>query len=57
MENLDISVLYAKYENLKEMVSAEDLLENFVQQMSSNALQSYLEDACKDYDIDFEDDI
>lgn len=55
MENLDINVLYAKYENLKEQVGAEELLENFVQQMSSNALQSYLEDSCKDYDVEFDE--
>ena len=57
MENLDINELYAKYENLREQVGAEELLEDFVQQMSSNALQSYLEDACKNFDVDFEEDI
>ena len=57
MANLDINVLYAKYENLKERVGAESLLEEFVQQMTSNALQEHLEDTCKNFDIDFEEDI
>ena len=55
MENLEIGVLYAKYENLKENFSAEEILESFVQQMSSNALQSYLEDTCKEFDVDFDE--
>lgn len=55
MANLEIGELYQKYENLKEKYSAEEILEEFVQQMSSDALQSYLEDTCKNFDEDFDE--
>ena len=54
MANLGINVLYAKYEELRDQVGAEELLEEFVQEMSSNALQTFLEDACKSFDVDFD---
>ena len=57
MANLDINVLYAKYENLRDLVGAEALLEDFVQQMSSNLLQDLLEDAYKNFGMDFDDDL
>ena len=53
MANLDINVLYAKYEEVRDEIGAEALLEDFVQQMSSNQLQDFLEDACKNNDIPF----
>lgn len=56
MANLEINVLYEKYEYLRDKIGAEALLEDFVQQMSSNALQDYLEDAYKNADIPFDDD-
>ena len=56
MANLEIGVLYAKYEYLRDKVGAEDLLEDFVQQMSSNQLQDLLEDAYKHNDIPFDDE-
>lgn len=54
MEDLDIGELYAKYENLKEWYSAEEILEEFVQEMSSNQLQELLEGTCKSFDVDFD---
>lgn len=54
MANLDINVLYAKYENLKEKYSAEKVLEEFVQEMTSNQLQELLEGTCKSFDEDFD---
>ncbi len=54
MANLDINVLYAKYENLKESFSAEVILEEFVQEMTSNQLQELLEGTCKSFDVDFD---
>ena len=56
MENLEMSVLYQKYEDLKDWVGAEELLEDFVQQMSSNLLQDLLIDAYKHFDIPFGDE-
>ena len=56
MTNLDINVLYAKYEELRDKVGAEALLEDFVQQMSSNQLQDFLEDAYTNFDMDFDED-
>ena len=56
MENLEMSVLYQKYEELKDRVGAEELLEDFVQQMSSNLLQDLLIDAYKNFDIPFGDE-
>lgn len=56
MANLDINVLYAKYEELRDNVGAEALLEDFVQQMSSNQLQDFLEDAYKNFDMEFDED-
>lgn len=56
MANLDINVLYAKYEELRDKVGAEALLEDFVQQMSSNQLQDFLEDAYTNFDMDFDED-
>lgn len=55
MANLEIGELYAKYENLKEKYSAEEILEEFVQEMSSNQLQELLEGTCKSFDEDFEE--
>jgi len=55
MENLEIGELYAKYENLKERFSAEEILEEFVQELSSNQLQELLEGTCKSFDVDFEE--
>ncbi len=55
MENLEMSELYAKYENLKEKYSAEEILEEFVQEMSSNQLQELLEGTCKSFDEDFDE--
>ena len=51
MANLDINELYALYEDLKENVGAEELLEDFVQQMSSNQLQDLLEQSYKNFDL------
>ena len=56
MANLDINVLYAKYEELRDKVGAEALLEDFVQQMSSNQLQDLLEDAYTNFDMEFDED-
>ena len=56
MANLDINVLYQKYEDLKNVVGADELLEDFVQQMSSNQLQDLLEDAYKHFNIPFGED-
>lgn len=56
MANLDINVLYAKYEELRDKVGAEALLEDFVQQMSSNQLQDFLEDAYTNFDMEFDED-
>ena len=56
MENLDINVLYAKYEELRDKVGAEALLEDFVQQMSSNQLQDLLETAYTNFDMEFDED-
>lgn len=50
----DINELYAKYENLRDRVGAETLLETLVQGMSSDELQTNLEFACKEYDEDFD---
>ena len=56
MANLDINVLYAKYEELRDKVGAEALLEDFVQQMSSNQLQDLLETAYTNFDMEFDED-
>lgn len=56
MENLGINVLYSKYEELKEKVGAEKLLECLVQQMSSNTLQDLLEQAFIDFD-EYDEDL
>ena len=56
MANLDINVLYAKYEELRDKVGAEELLEDFVQQMSSNLLQDLLETAYTNFDMEFDED-
>ena len=56
MANLDINVLYAKYEELRDKVGAEALLEDFVQQMSSNLLQDLLETAYTNFDMEFDED-
>ena len=56
MANLDINVLYAKYEELRDKVGAEALLEDFVQQMSSNQLQDLLETAYTNFDMEFGED-
>lgn len=56
MANLDINVLYAKYEELRDEVGAEALLEDFVQQMSSNQLQDLLETAYTNFDMEFDED-
>ena len=56
MANLDINVLYEKYEYLRDRIGAENLLEDFVQQMTSNQLQDLLEDAYKNADIPFDDE-
>ena len=53
---MEMNVLYEKYEDLKNQIGAEALLEDFVQQMSSNQLQDLLEDAYKNADIPFDDD-
>ena len=55
MANLDINVLYAKYEELRDEVGAEALLEDFVQQMSSNQLQDLLETAYTNFDMEFDE--
>lgn len=51
----DINELYSKYENLRDKVGAESLLESFVQAMSSDELQENLEFICKEYDEDFDE--
>ena len=56
MANLDINVLYAKYEELRDKVGTEALLEDFVQQMSSNQLQDLLETAYTNFDMEFDED-
>ena len=56
MENLGINILYSKYEELKEKVGAEKLLECLVQQMSSNTLQDLLEQAFIDFD-EYDEDL
>lgn len=56
MENLGINVLYSKYEELKEKVGAEKLLECLIQQMSSNTLQDLLEQAFIDFD-EYDEDL
>lgn len=56
MANLDIKVLYEKYEFLKDRYGAEQVLEEFVQQMSSNQLQDLLEDTYKHWDLIFDED-
>lgn len=56
MANLDINVLYEKYEELRDKVGAEALLEDFVQQMSSNQLQDLLETAYTNFDMEFDED-
>lgn len=56
MANLEMNVLYQKYEDLKNVVGADELLEDFVQQMSSNQLQDLLEDAYKNFNIPFGED-
>ena len=56
MANLNINVLYAKYEELRDKVGAEALLEDFVQQMSSNQLQDLLETAYTNFDMEFDED-
>ena len=56
MANLDINVLYAKYEELRDKVGTEALLEDFVQQMSSNLLQDLLETAYTNFDMEFDED-
>ena len=56
MENLGINVLYSQYEELKEKVGAEKLLECLVQQMSSNTLQDLLEQAFIDFD-EYDEDL
>ena len=55
MANLEIGELYAKYENLKEKYSAEVILEEFVQEMSSSQLQELLEGTCESLDEDFDE--
>ena len=57
MANLEINELYAKYENLRDLVGAGSLLEDFVQQMSSNQLQDLLEDAYTHFGLEFDDDL
>lgn len=56
MANLDISVLYQKYEDLKNQYGADAVLEDFVQQMSSNQLQDLLEQAYTNFDIPFDEE-
>lgn len=56
MANLEIGVLYAKYEDLKNQFGADAVLEDFVQQMSSDQLQDLLVDAYKNFDIPFDDE-
>ena len=56
MANLDIKVLYEKYDFLKDRYGAEQVLEEFVQQMSSNQLQDLLEDTYKNWDLIFDED-
>lgn len=56
MSNYDINTLYTKYEYLKNKFGAEAVLEEFVQQMSSNALQDYLETTYENFDVVFDDD-
>ena len=56
MANLDIKVLYEKYEFLKDRYGAEQVLEEFVQQMSSNQLQDLLKDTYKNWDLIFDED-
>lgn len=56
MANLEINVLYQKYEDLKNVVGADELLEDFVQQMTSNQLQDLLEDAYKHFNIPFDEE-
>lgn len=51
----DINELYSKYENLRDKVGAETLLETLIQGMSSDELQENLEFACKEYDEDFDE--
>ena len=56
MANLDINVLYQKYEDLKNQYGADAVLEDFVQQMSSNQLQDLLEQAYTNFDIPFDEE-
>lgn len=56
MANLDINVLYQKYEDLKNQYGADAVLEDFVQQMSSNQLQDLLEQAYANFDIPFDEE-
>ena len=56
MANLEIGVLYATYEDLKNQFGADAVLEDFVQQMSSDQLQDLLVDAYKNFDIPFDDE-
>ena len=56
MERMEMNVLYRKYEELRDLIGAEALLEDFVQQMSDTQLQDLLEDAYKNADIPFGDE-
>ena len=50
---MDISVLYDKYEQMKDLMGADALLEELVQGMSSEELEENLRWVDKNNDLDF----
>lgn len=46
---------YEKYEYLKENFGAEEVLEELVQELSTDKLEEHMNDIAKAFDVDFDE--
>lgn len=50
-----VNELYSKYENLRDEVGAEKLLEEIIQEMDTDQMKDMLESVCRAFDVDFDE--